>query len=154
MIKTKNKLLKQLVSLFAVLLLFVTITGSVTGLAKDKYFSFDIPKNGGLVHTEQSYKRSTSKPNNAWMVQFDYSDEGQSELNTRTFFWLGIDNPYGKNPMGSNKESVLEKSGKKYFGAKAEASNKYVFLYASDNTDKQKAYSCSGYWHPASGYML
>lgn len=154
MIKKKNKFLKQLVSLFAVLLLFVTLTGSITGLAVNKPFGFDIPKNGGLTHTTDSYKRNTSQPNNAWMVQFDYSDEGISQYNTRTLFWLGIDNPNGINPMGSEKKSVLEKSGPKYFGAKSEASNKYVYLYASDNTDKQKAYTASGYWHPASGTII
>lgn len=103
MIKKKNKFLKQLVLLFAVLLLFVTLTGSITGLAVNKPFGFDIPKNGGLTHTTDSYKRNTSQPNNAWMVQFDYSDEGISQYNTRTLFWLGIDNPNGINPMGSEK---------------------------------------------------
>lgn len=150
MIKTKNKLLKQLVSLFAVLLLFVTITGSVTASAGTEDFSFDIPSSQGLVHTRNSYIRNTGKINQAWSVRMDYSDEGVSQYNTRTLFWLGIDNPNGINPLGSKKISVLENSGYNYCSANEDASYKYVYLYASDNAKAQNAYSCSGKWNPAS----
>lgn len=150
MTKKKNKFIKQLVSLFAVLLLFVTITGSITATAGTEDFTFDIPTNCGLVHTRNSYLRNTDKINRAWSVKMDYSNEGISELNTRTTFWLGIDNPNGVNPMGSGKMSVLEGSGYNYADANNDASYRYVFLYASDSAPTQKPYSCNGKWNPAS----
>ena len=157
MTKKKNKFLKQLVSLFAVLLLFVTITGSITataGYADREEFTFDMPANQGLVHTRNSYLRNTDKINQAWSVSMTYSNEGVSQYNTRTLFWLGIDNPNGVNPMGSGKISVLEGSGYNYADANNKASYKYVFLYASDNAKTQKVYSCRGFWNPASHKFL
>ncbi len=80
-----------------------------------------------------------------------YSDEDPS-VKTKTTFWLGIYNPNGINPLGSQKQIVLEDSGWHYYSAYAAASKKEVYLYASDNGTKNKLYSVSGKWAPYSGH--
>ncbi len=149
---TKQKqLIKRMSILFVLLIMFVTILSATTASAFVKPFELDIPANGDLCRTSNRYLRDTSTIQDAWEIKFVYSDEDPS-VKTKTTFWLGIYNPNGINPLGSQKQIVLEDSGWHYYSAYAAASKKEVYLYASDNGTKNKLYSVSGKWAPYSGH--
>lgn len=153
----KYKLISKIGALFLALLMTVTVFSSTVVSAKSKEFNLDIKKSGEICRTTEKYLRDTTSVDDAWKIKLTYSDETtkgapDGSAKTATKFWLGIYNKNGTNPVGSEKHNVIEGSGWKYFSAKAAASNKEVYLYASDNNTTNSAYSVKGKWYPYSGH--
>ena len=152
--KKQKKLIKKLSILFVMLILSVTVlstTAASAATATIRKFNFDIPAKGALCHSKYSYKRNTDSTLDGWGLDFKFSDEGSG--NSRTTFWLGIDNPDGINPMGSKKFVVTESltAGMHSYSAYNAANREYVFLYASDNWEYNEQYTASGEWTPNCG---
>ncbi|MDE5996488.1 MAG: DUF2712 domain-containing protein [Eubacterium sp.] len=150
----QKKLVKKLSTLFVMLILSVTVlstTAASAATAKIRVFNFDIPAKGELCHSKYSYYRNTDSVLDGWGIILKYSDEPYYTGITVTKFWLGIDNPNGTNPMGSQKFNVAEGTGWHSYSAYNEANRKNVFLYASDNSQSNDKYSTSGQWTPNYG---
>lgn len=154
----QNKLIKKMSILFVILILSVTVLSTTVASAANPAptsssytFSLDIPATGNLCHTSSKEYRDTNNVQNGWGVNFSYSNERANWKNTATTFWLGIHKTFGYNEVGSNKHVVTEQSGWQYYSAKAAASYKNVYLYASDNSTTNPEYSISGKWCPYSG---
>ena len=144
----QKKLIKKLSVLFVMLILTVTVLSATaaSAAATNRNFNFDIPAGGELCHSKYSYYRNTSSVQNGWGLNFEYSSERANYPHTATKFWLGIDNPDGINPLGSQKFTVTEASGWHSYPAYNKANRENVFLYASDNLNTNKEYSTSGQW--------
>lgn len=125
----QKKLIKKLSVLFVMLILTVTVLSATaaSAAATNRNFNFDIPAGGELCHSKYSYYRNTSSVQNGWGLNFEYSSERANYPHTATKFWLGIDNPDGINPLGSQKFTVTEASGWHSYPAYNKANRENVF---------------------------
>lgn len=151
-IKQKS-LFKKLSALILVFAVFVVSASAISSNAASSphSFCFQIVANGKVSKEPTKRLRSTHDQNNAWMVQMDTSTESPNGTTTITKFHLGVDNPNGINPMGSESYIVRLKFGEYRFPAYANASGKYVYLYGKDNYSTNHAYTVSGIWNEETG---
>ncbi len=153
-IKQKSLFKKLAVSI----MLLVVMVSSTAALSSYAYFDNNISYNfrivpGGKVSKfEYDEYRQTTNTNNSWKVEMTYSTESTSGAKTYTMFHLGVNNPNGINPMGSDSYYVQLDAGPYYRPAYTAASQKYVFLYGKDNMKSlDYYYTVTGYWDEETG---
>ena len=152
-IKQKSLFKKLAVSI----MLLVVMVSSTAALSSYAYYdnnisySFKIVANGKVSKFDNKEYRNTTDVNNAWKVNLLRSTESPNGYKTSTSFHLGVYNPNGINPYGSESYSVQMETGDHYFAAYANASKEYVYLYGNDSMSTNDAYSVSGYWDEETG---
>lgn len=116
----------------------------------ERQYNFKVAASGGPSHYSEREFRNTTNTNNCWKVGMTTSTESNT-VRSVTRFYLGVENsPY--NAQGSEMYKVIVREEPKYYPSYTNALHKYVYLYARDDTNTNKAYTATGIWDEETGH--